>query len=212
MNSEKGQATAVVLGVAALVILTIVGLGIYAFRNPTYGLYGKDNKNKPSGSFYDNQGTTTISTATSTKAKPTASSTISIAPSRTATSTAAAKPATTRRVVSASPYQAVSGPAYRAPTFGLTVPGSYTVSVGQNVYSGVPATASYNFFSGGVYAFTINIFSKEQWNDIRIQETRNAKEGTGPDYLGEGRYLGENMTWIFSIIYGSYQPSDVRFY
>lgn len=196
MNRESGQATAVVMGVAALVLVTIVGLGIYAYRNPPLGRdYEAPGKPRPSnnlGSISTSTTGSTISIATSTK------------PSATE-GRAQPKP-----VAAAS--QAVSGPAYHNPTFGLTVPGSYNVAQRQNVYGGVPTTASYDFYTGGVYAFTINVFSKEQWNNIRIQETRNMKEGTGPDYLGEGRYLGENQTWIYSIIYGSYQPSKVRFY
>jgi hypothetical protein len=201
-TNERGQATAVVLGVAALVILTIVGMGIYAYKNPTFGLYGKDDENKPKGSFYDSKNaTSTLTVATSTS---NSTSTIAIAPSKN-TTTSTAKPATTvRKTQTATVYQS----AYGSYPFGITVPRGYTTTAAATgVYGGIQPTAAYHFYANGAYAFTVNVFSKEQWNDIRIQETRNVKEGTGPEYLGEGRYLGENKTWIYSqlatpVVYG----------
>lgn len=193
-STERGQATAVVIGVAALVVFTIVGLGIYAYKNPTFGLYGKNDENKPKGSFYDNGSSATSSITLATSTKPTGG-TITVAPSRAATTTASKPASSAPKRQTATVYQS----AYGSYPFGITVPRGYTAAPGATgVYGGVQPTVSYNFFANGVYAFTVNVFSKEQWNDIRIQETRNIKEGTGPEYLGEGRYIGENKTWIYS--------------
>lgn len=105
-------------------------------------------------------------------------------------------------------------PAYHNATYGLTIPGVYAVTpVAVSPYGGVSPVASYSFNYNGVYAFTINVFSKEEWNNIRIQETLSADAGTTNAYLGEGTYLGENKTWIFSVIPAAYTtPSGVYFY
>ncbi|MHB1330777.1 MAG: hypothetical protein ACYCY6_02310 [Minisyncoccota bacterium] len=110
-------------------------------------------------------------------------------------------------------YNEQTGPTFRSPTLGLTVPGAYQVIASQNVYAGVPTTISYKFYTSGVLAFTINAFSKEQWNDIRIQETRLAAAGDFNRYLGEGRYMGENKLFIYSYIPAlSTPPMSTRFY
>ncbi|MEK9200419.1 MAG: hypothetical protein AAB909_00430 [Patescibacteria group bacterium] len=111
-------------------------------------------------------------------------------------------------------YGAFTGPAYRNTTYSLTIPGNYEVTpTNPNSYSGVTATASYNFYTNGNLAFIVNVFSDEQWNNIRIQETMNvAEQGGTNSYKGEGRYLGENFSWVFSYIPGAYSmPAGVSF-
>lgn len=196
MKQEK--ATAVVLVVVGIVVLGLIGLGYYAYKHPIVA-----EKDREAPQVPDANATSTISIAATTGSVAEADD--DDEPRATA---AAAAP----RRSTATTYQAVSGPAYRNPTYGLTIPGTYQVVPSQNAYAGVPTAASYAFYQNGVYAYTVNVFSKEQWNNIRIQETINTKEGIGPDYLGEGRYLGENKTWIYSYIPGSYMPAGVRFY
>jgi len=88
--------------------------------------------------------------------------------------------------------------------FGLTLPfpatwAGYTLIQTNESYAGVPALATYNFNVGGDRVLTINAFTKEQWNNIRIQEEQDILEGeTRNEYFGEGHYLGENTTYIFS--------------
>jgi len=105
----------------------------------------------------------------------------------------------------------VLGPAYRNTTFSLTVPGDYQVVPTQNSYAGVSTSASYNFYTNGSLAFTINVFSEEAWNNIRTQETVGVQTG-GQTNFGEGSYIGENATWIFSYLPGAASvPNGVRF-
>ncbi len=112
----------------------------------------------------------------------------------------------------ASVVNAFQGPAARIPSFNLTVPGTYQTTASQNTYGGISTAGSYNFYVNNVLAFTINVFSKEAWSNIRIQETDAAANGNTNAYLGEGHYLGENKDWIFADITGAYAvPSNVSF-
>lgn len=196
-HKERGSASGVVIGVIAVIVLILIGLGLYAYKNPV-----EVAQNGESSTRIEYVATTTTTYVSTT--------------------TTAYEPDITARTYTAPRSQSyggtyASGSAYHN-GYGLTVPGSYTVTTGQDVYAGVYDTASLHFHlpaqaGQGAQAFQINVWSKEQWNDIRIQETINAKEGTGPTYFGEGSYLGENFTWIYSVIPGSYNPlAGIRFY
>ncbi|MBX4195471.1 hypothetical protein KW796_00740 [Candidatus Parcubacteria bacterium] len=197
-QGEKGSASGVVIGVVAFVVLVLAVFGVYAYKNPVEVSYGNSQPE-----------TEIIYVATTTTSYVSTTTTLY---NRSQATAPATKPRASSSGQSASAYIGYSGTAYRNASFGLTVPGSHSVTVGRDAYAGVSDTASLHFYQGGVHAFQINVWSKEQWNDIRIQETMNAKQGTGPTYFGEGSYLGENKTWIFSVIPGSSIPSGVQFF
>ncbi|MDB5266308.1 MAG: hypothetical protein JWN89_123 [Parcubacteria group bacterium] len=107
------------------------------------------------------------------------------------------QPATTKVVNRAvSPFP--GGSTYHNSAYGLTVPlpagWSNVPSVGADVYAGIPDTASIHFAGPGGQTLTVNVFTKEQWNNIRIQETLGQTNS-----FGEGNYLGENFTYIYSV-------------
>lgn len=181
-----GSAAYVTL-VAALAVLAIVALALYAKNNPL-----KAPANTPTN--------TTGQNATSTASNNSNSST-----------SGSTNNHQTASVITAYP----SGPYYHNNLFGLSVPGIYVVQNGAlNSYGNVAPTASYDFYYTGVKLFTINVFSKEEWNNIRIQETVQSDAGTKNAYLGEGHYLGENKTWIYSFEPSTYAvpPSGILFY
>jgi hypothetical protein len=105
-------------------------------------------------------------------------------------------PQTIVRTTLVSPFP--GGSVYRNSTYGLSVPlpaswNGYTTTEGRETFAGVTNLASIRFYLGGANPLTINVFTKEQWNDIRIQETNLQVNG-----YGEGSYLGENGTYIFA--------------
>jgi hypothetical protein len=71
---------------------------------------------------------------------------------------------------------------------------SYETYGGPN---GLPGTLQIHFVAPGenTDAFVVNVFSKEQWNIIRTQENYVHLNTSN---IGEGTYLGENFTWIYS--------------
>lgn len=98
----------------------------------------------------------------------------------------------------ASPFP--GGPTYHNSTYGLTVPlpaswNGYSVYINRESYGGFPNSNSIHFNVGGTNPLTINVFTKEQWNAIRNQENANH---LNVNSLGEGMYLGENFTYIYS--------------
>lgn len=107
------------------------------------------------------------------------------------------EPGTTQTIVTqVNPFP--GGPVYKNPNYGLTISmpstyAGYTVLNAREAFAGVYDLDSLHFYNGGVNTFTINVFTKQQWNDIRIQETNNQVNG-----YGEGTYLGENKNYIFS--------------
>lgn len=190
MNSKEEKATKkIVVTVATLVVLSLGVLGYFASEN----IKVKENVN------VEETKTVYVSTTT-TEFISTTTSVVRNVP-------------TPEKSNVKNVYNPNQGPAFRNETLGLTVPGVYEVIASQNIYAGVSATVSYNFYTNGVLAFTINTFSKEQWNDIKIQETRLAAAGNFNRYLGEGRYMGENRLWIYSYIPAlSTPPMSTRFF
>lgn len=188
----------VVIGVIAFVVLALFGLGFYAERHIT--VLGEES----------GQSTQTVYVATTTLRYEATTTEVEVPGGRTYST---GRTATAYTGYSSQP--AYVGPAYRNTIYGLTVPGIYQVTESAGgVYAGVPTSASYNFYTNGVLAFTINVWSKEAWNNIRIQETINVAETKNVNqYFGEGHFLGSNKVWIYSYIPGSYTPpTGIRFY
>ncbi len=87
---------------------------------------------------------------------------------------------------------------YYNPTYGLRlkIPPSwagYAVQTTNSAFGGLPSSNSIHFYVFGRESFVINVFTKEEWNNLRITETNN-----NVNSYGEGEYLGENGTFIFS--------------
>lgn len=170
---EKGTAKTGLIALAILIIFIVLGAIVYR----------SDSKD----TILPNSTTTpayTLNTGTSTTS--------------TSTVTTVYTPTTTRTVaVISSPFP--GGVVYHNSTYGLTVGlpttwNNYRVTIGQDSFAGVSNTASI-YINGGTSPLTINVFTKEQWNDIRIQETNSQINS-----FGEGDYLGENKNYIFSSI------------
>ncbi len=93
---------------------------------------------------------------------------------------------------------------YSTSPYGMTLPfgeGAVLTNTSSDLYAGVPATATYTYNVGGVPKYKVNVFTKEQWNNIRIKETQEMIESDLKDlnhYYGEGRYFGESMDYIFT--------------
>jgi hypothetical protein len=106
-----------------------------------------------------------------------------------------------------------TGVIFHDSTYGLTIDlpsnfagyRSYITQGGPNNLSG---TEEIHFVAPNETsdAFVVNIFSKQQWNNIRTQE--NLAHQNIND-LGEGNYIGENTTWIYSATIFSHQ-TDVQ--
>ncbi len=93
------------------------------------------------------------------------------------------------------------GSLYQSP-FGLVLPfpanwQAYAVVKSNPSYGGFQPTDSSTIVLSGGSVLTINVFTKEQWNKIRTEE--NAAN-QNVNSLGEGEYLGENSTYIYSYI------------
>jgi hypothetical protein len=92
---------------------------------------------------------------------------------------------------------------YRNPVYNFTLSlpatwNGYSITNGSATYAGVSIANSIQFNRVGINIFTINAFSKQQWNNIRNQESHS-----GISSFGEGSYLGENADTIFSAITNS---------
>ena len=95
------------------------------------------------------------------------------------------------------PSNITYGGTYHNNVYGLTLdmPASYQALDTSASPTGVVASDSIQFVENGEKIFTINIFTKQQWNTIRTLENT---EHLNVNNLGEGIYLGENETYIFS--------------
>ncbi|MES2214380.1 MAG: hypothetical protein V4465_03285 [Patescibacteria group bacterium] len=175
---ERGSGTTATVALGILILFAILGGALYRSD------YGNDDLPK----------NITYGTPSYTDDEPQVVSTTIEVP--TGETTRVYQPGGTtvvRKAISAFP----GGSSYHS-AFGLTVslpPGwSNTPSVGSDVYAGVPDTASIHFAGPAGQNMTINVFTKEQWNNIRIQETLGQVNA-----FGEGSYLGENFTYIYSV-------------
>lgn len=102
------------------------------------------------------------------------------------------------------------GSEYRSP-YGLALafPASwqaYAMTKNATTYGGVAAQDSTTFRLASGPVLTINVFTKEQWNRIKTQENAANQNVSS---LGEGEYLGENTTYIYSFIIHD-RESEVR--
>jgi len=93
------------------------------------------------------------------------------------------------------------GTEYRSP-YGLTLAlpanwQAYALTKNSVTYGGVASTDSTTIRLASGPVLTINVFTKEQWNKIKTEE--NAAN-QNVNSLGEGEYLGENSTYIYSFI------------
>ncbi len=69
--------------------------------------------------------------------------------------------------------------------------------------AGLPGTAQIHFVAPGESndAFVVNVWGKAGWNYVRTQENYVHLNTSN---IGEGTYLGENFTWIYSYTINSH--------
>lgn len=213
-----------VTAVIIVVVLALVGFGFYVYNDnsavtttatnssPTPATFvvasssPNTNQSQLATSAYSSGSTYTAPTTPASPA-PTYTAPASTVTNTSRTTTTYRAPATTIRRVTP-----ING--YHNSTFGLTVPGSYTVAQSAAVYGGVPTSSSLIFYYRGVPAFQINVWSRENWSKLRNEETWNEHDGNiAGTYFGEGTYLGENFTWIYSVLPLNYAPpTGIVFY
>lgn len=179
-KEQKGFASIVVI----LIILLILGGIWWAYKNdkPIIDTTNQATENTPPT-------TNTVST------NSTNSNGAVLTP--TNTSSSPNEPA----VITTSSNVFPGGTQYESP-YGLTLafPASwqaYAITKNTTSYGGVTPTDSTTFRLAEGPILTINVFTKEQWNRIKTQENAaNQNVNT----LGEGEYLGENSTYIYSYL------------
>lgn len=171
---EKGTAKTATIALVILVIFIILGVVVYKMND---GEISDDNLTSTTTPTYTiNDVTSTTTTGTKTGSQPTIPRTVAVVES---------------------PFP--GGSVYHSDTYGLTIPlpaawNGYSASISTDTYAGVSDLASIHLI-GAASSLTINVFTKEQWNDIRIQETNGQVNS-----FGEGNYLGENKNYIFSSV------------
>lgn len=173
-TKEKGASSAIVI-----LIILILGIIIGAY-------YWKKNPSTPTTT------TTTPSGYGNTQTTGNTNETV-LTPlnntNNTNGSPAVVTPSTT--VTGGSNYQFPTGLTLALPATWQ----AYSITHTSPSFGGVTPADSTTFNVGGAKALTINTFTKEQWNRIRTQE--NAAN-QNVNSLGEGTYLGENSTYIYS--------------
>ncbi len=177
-NKQKGAG-----GLAALIVLVILIaiIGYFWKRNPTNTYTDNTNTGTTNNDY------TPINTGTSGGTNPGSTAGVTNTPTGGATG-------------STTVTQNASGSVtYRLPE-GLTLkfPQSwapYAITKPSGSYGGVTPvdTSTITLPDGPV--LRVNVFTKEQWNSIKTQENA-ANQNTAS--LGEGEYLGENSTYIYS--------------
>lgn len=183
INGEKGS-TNVAAGL--LVVLAFVGLIWWWYdRTPT--------------DLPNNAGQPAATTTDYTFVIEPSATTTAVAEPKPKPSTVAQKPRISYPTV-ARASSAVSGFHYRNTTFGLTLPlpntwNEYRVYETAGSPAGFPSTRTIHFIAPGESGdtFLIHVFTKAEWNALRTDENRR-----GISNMGEGKYLGENATWIYS--------------
>jgi hypothetical protein len=111
--------------------------------------------------------------------------------------TASTTTTTTTTIVAPTNPAVFVGGTYHNSVYGLTLslPANYEPFDTGSSPTGVVASDSIQFTENGADIFSINVFTKQQWNIIRTKENT---EHLNVNDLGEGTYLGENETYIFS--------------
>jgi hypothetical protein len=114
----------------------------------------------------------------------------------TSTTNTAYQPPYQAPLVTPAPTTLYNG-TYHNGVYGLTLnlPVDYQAFDTGSSPAGVVASDSIDYTENGTEIFSINIFTKQQWNTIRTEENT---EHLDVNDLGEGTYLGENETYIFS--------------
>jgi hypothetical protein len=189
-KNQRGAASLLVI----VIILLIVG-----------GIWWAYEKSKTPAGY-----TNPINYSTSTPTTNNTSTTRSDTTSTALTPNNVAQTNTQPTIISGSSNVFPGGTEYRSP-YGLTLalPASwqaYALTTNTNSYGSVTPTNSTTFRLAGGPVLTVNVFTKEQWNRIKTEE--NAAN-QNVNSLGEGEYLGENATYIYSYIIHS-RESEVR--
>lgn len=203
-DTQKGAASGLAMLIIVLVLIAVAGVGFFWYRAATKVAVNPDNQLAAVGNATSTGYTYTIgepgipdtgNSENSTTQTPNSSSGTVVKKIVTTTvSNPVRQPA---RVTSA-----YGGPVYHNSVYGLTIPlpagwegyRVYETTGGQN---GLPGNATFHFVAPGstTDTFAVTVYSKEQWNAIRT--TENYAHANTPN-LGEGQYLGENFTWIYS--------------
>jgi hypothetical protein len=201
-HREKGAASGLAMTLIVLILIAIIGIGFWWYHGATTSA----DDTTVAAAASSTQGytftiaTTTVSAPnTGTETVTGANDTYTATPAKTKTVTYT----TYERRPVASAYSAttgLSGSTYHNGTYGLTLrlPSagwtSYMTSGGP---SGLPGTAQIHFRAPGeaTDAFVVNVWSKAGWNYVRTQENFVHLNTSN---IGEGTYLGENFTWIYS--------------
>ncbi len=182
-NTQKGAVSGTTIAVLVVALIVIVLIG-WMWKKGGVSVSKDTNATGTPFTYTIDNATTTASTTEVVKV--------------TKTSTPTYKNTNT-----ASAYTGVvNGTTYHNGTYGLTLslPASwmgYRTYITNGGPNGLSGTAQIHFVAPGENddAFVVNVWSKEQWNKIRTEENfvhRNTVD------IGEGMYLGENFTWIYS--------------
>jgi hypothetical protein len=189
-NTEYTRGSATTAVIALIILIIFLGIGGFAYYH-----YGEKYEE-------ENTAENTAISGSSIASSTTVASAVVGAGSVTRTTTeleTVYKPAHTE-VVSRPGSPFPGGSVYHNSAYGLSVPvpanwAGYSVYQNREFFGGFPSLASIHFNVAGTNPLTVNVFTKEQWNDIRNQENANH---LNVNSLGEGIYLGENFTYIFS--------------
>jgi hypothetical protein len=182
-NDQKGAASLLLI----IILLLIIG-----------GIWWSYDRGKTKTTYTNpinySIGTSTPSNTSTTSSNDTTDSTALSPNSNTGVTT---QPT----VISGNSNVFPGGSEYRSP-YGLTLalPASwqaYALTTNSTTYGGVTPTNSTTFRLAGGPVLTINVFTKEQWNKIKTEENAANQNVSS---LGEGEYLGENATYIYSYI------------
>jgi cytoskeletal protein RodZ len=171
---------ATIITVVVIILIALVGLGVYAYKHPSNMTMTNDS----------NTSTTTTST-------------VSENPTTTSSTVVTTSPDTYTEV---NPFP--GGTVYHNAAYRLTLalPAGYTYAESIQEFQGMSDSDTITFSNIGQTIFSINAFTKSQWNTIRTQE--NLAHQNVND-LGEGNYYGENTNFIFSSTISN-QPTQVQ--
>lgn len=166
-------------------------------------LFAYDKSKTPTN--YSNQGINTTETPVINSNNTTNTGSTAVTPSANTS-----QPGSGSAVITTTSNVFPGGSEYRSP-YGLALafPASwqaYAMTKNTTSFGGVAPSDSTTFRLSTGPVLTINVFTKEQWNRIKTQE--NAAN-QNVNSLGEGEYLGENATYIYSFIIHD-RESEVR--
>jgi len=197
-DTQKGAVSGLAIAFIAIIIIALIGIG-WMWKKGGVVASGASQVADASagipntgsdGYTYSIATSTTVAAASDTASAPVETHTVTTYETKTV-------PVVQTHAVAAT---GVSGAAYHNATYGLTL---RLPSAGWTVYqttggpAGLPGTAQLHFVAPGESqdAFVINVWDKAGWNYVRTQENFVHLNTTN---IGEGTYLGENFTWIYS--------------